>query len=228
MEDVLALRRLAGGALVAGAIGFALAGALHPTASAGSLREATISILRDPIWPYPHWIGLVTMLVLATTAWLLVDAAVTRGSAVAQAGARVTIVASLFMAVQSAAEVAAPSELEALAAGEPAPLIALIEAMQAVGWPAFAAGWILLAVGCGRRLAPRPVVALAVVGAAALGIAGVLVEGIGVVSAAPLFQATALLTIWLLWAGLRLSLARGAEFVEASRPATVSEGMSAL
>jgi len=227
MEDVLALRRLAGGALAVGAIGFALAGALHPSASAGSLREATTAILRDPIWPVPHWIGLVTFLLLATTAWLLVDAGVTRDSVLAQAGARVIAVGSLFMAVQAAAEVVAPSELEALVAGEPTPLVELIETMQAVGWPAFAAGWILLAVGCGRRLAPRPVVALAVVGAAALGIAGVLVEGLGVVSAAPLFQATALLTLWLLWAGVRLSLARGAEFIDASPAATVREGVSA-
>lgn len=226
MEDVLALRRLAGGALAVGAIGFALAGALHPSASAGSLREATIAILRDPIWPYPHWIALVTMLLLATTAWLVVDAGVTRGSAIAQAGARLTIVASLFMAVQSAAEVVAPTELAALGVGEPTPLVELVETMQAVGWPAFGLGWILLAVGCGRRLAPRPVVGLAVVGAAALGIAGVLVEGFGVVSAAPLFQATALLTIWLLWAGLRLALSRRVE--SAPRRASASEAPSPL
>jgi hypothetical protein len=105
------------------------------------------------------------MLLLATTVWLLVDAAVTRGSAAAQIGARLTIVASLFIAVQAAAEVAAPSALEALVAGEPAPLVELIEVMQAVGWPTLAAGWILLAVGCGHRLAPRPVVALNVAGA---------------------------------------------------------------
>jgi hypothetical protein len=47
-----------------------------------------------------------------------------------------------------------------------------------------------------------------------LGVAGVLVEGFGIVSAAPLFQATALLTLWLLWAGLRLALSGRAESVE--------------
>lgn len=198
------LRRLAGTGLAAGAVGFALAGALHPSSSAGSLREATTEILRDPAWPVPHWIGLVTMLLLATTAWLLVDAGVTRGSAAAQAGARLAIVATLFMAVQSAAEVAAPAALASLEAGEEAPLITLIEAMQAVGWPAFAAGWILLGLGCGRSLAPRPVVALGVAGAAALGVAGILVEGLGIVAAAPLFSLGGLLALWLLWAGIRL------------------------
>lgn len=215
-ENTALLRRLAGGGLVVGAGGFALAGALHPASSADSLREATIDILREPIWPYPHWIALVTMLLLATTAWLLVDAAVTRGSAVAQVGARITILGSLFMAVQAAMEVAAPSALEALVAGEPAPLIELIEVMQTVGWPMFAAGWILLAVGCGRRLAPRAVVALNVAGAAALGVAGILVEGLGVVAAAPLFQLGGLQVIWLAWSGLRLARGREVEVIEAS------------
>lgn len=225
MENTSPLRRLAGGGLVAGAVGFALAGALHPGSSADSLREATVDILQEPIWPYPHWIALVTMLLLATTVWLLVDAAVTRGSAAAQIGARLTIVASLFMAVQAAAELAAPSALEALVAGEPAPLIELTEVMQAVGWPTLAAGWILLAVGCGRRLAPRPVVALNVAGAAALGVAGILVEGLGVVAAAPLFQLGGLQVIWLVWAGLRLARGRGVGLIEASTHAPASEAM---
>lgn len=108
------------------------------------------------------------------------------------------------MAVQSAAEVAAPAAPPMLEAGEEAPLITLIEVMQAVGWPAFAAGWILVAVGCGRSVAPRPVVALGVAGAASLGVAGVLVEGVGVVEAAPLFSLGGLLAVWLLWAGIRL------------------------
>jgi hypothetical protein len=49
MESTSPLRRLSGGGLVAGAAGFALAGALHPGSSADSLREATIDILREPI-----------------------------------------------------------------------------------------------------------------------------------------------------------------------------------
>jgi hypothetical protein len=198
------LRRFAGAGLVAGGIGFALAGALHPGSSEDSLREATIAMLQDPVWPVPHWIGLGTMMLLTWAVWLLVDSGAVAESAVGHAGGRLTVVAGLFMAVQSALEVAAPSELDALVAGDPAPLTELVEVMQAVGWPAFAAGWILLAVGCGRRLAPRPVVALAVAGAAVLGVAGILVEGFGVVAAGPLFQLGGLLVVWLLWAGVRL------------------------
>lgn len=156
MENTSDLRRIAGVGLVVGAVGFGLSGALHPSSSASSFREATIEILQQPIWPFPHWIGLVTMLLLAATMWLFADAGVTRQSATAHVGARLLVVACLFMAVQAAAEIVAPSEVEALIAGDPAPLTGLLEVMQAVGWPAFSAGWILLAVGCGRRLAPRP------------------------------------------------------------------------
>jgi hypothetical protein len=168
------------------------------------LRAATIAMLAESTWAVAHWSALVTMLLLATTVWILVDAGITHGSAAAQAGARLTILASLFMAVQSAAEIAAPAAREALLAGEEAPLVTLIEAMQTVGWPAFSAGWILLAIGCGRALAPRPVVALAVIGAAAMAVGGVLVEGFGIIGARGLFQLGGLVALWLLWAGIRL------------------------
>lgn len=211
MENTSDLRRIVGVGLVAGAVGFGLSGALHPSSSAGSFREATIDILQQPIWPLPHWIGLVTMLLLATTVWLLADAGVTRGSATAHVGARLLVVAGLFMAVQAAAEIMAPTEVEALIAGDPAPLTGLLEVMQTAGWPAFSTGWILLAVGCGRRLAPRFVIALNVAGAAAMGVAGLLVEGFGIVAAAPLFQLGGLQVIWLLWAGIRLARGRGTD-----------------
>jgi hypothetical protein len=211
MENTSGLRRIVGVFLVVGAVGFGLNGALHPSASAGSFREATIDILQQPIWPIPHWIGLVTMLLLATTVWLLADSGVTRRSVTAHVGARLLVVASLFMAVQAAAEIMAPSEVPALVAGDPAPLTGLLEVMQTVGWPAFSAGWILLAVGCGRSLAPRLVIALNVAGAAAMGLAGVLVEGFGMVAAAPLFQLGGLQVIWLLWAGIRLARDRWTE-----------------
>lgn len=209
MEDIVRLRRAAGGGLVAGAVGFAVAGMLHPGSTADSLREATIAMAMEPTWAVAHWAALVTMLLLAGSVWILVDAGVTRASAVAQAGARLSILAGLFMAVQSAAEVAAPSALDALVAGEDAPLVTLIESMQAVGWPALSLGLILLVVGCGRALAPRPIVGLAVAGATAMAVGGILVEGLGIVAAGPLFQLGGLEALWLLWAGLRL--VRGSE-----------------
>lgn len=205
MDNGSDLGRIAGLGLVVGAVGFGLLGALHPSTSADSFHEATIDILRQPIWPIPHWIGLVTMLLLATTVWLLADAGVTSRSATAHVGARLLVVACLFMAVQAAAEVLAPTDVDALVAGDPAPVIGLVEVMQTVGWPAFSAGWILLSVGCGRRLAPRLVIALNVVGAAAMGVAGFLVEGLEIVAAAPLFLLGGLQVVWMLWAGIRLA-----------------------
>lgn len=228
MENAADLRRIAGVGLVVGAAGFGLTGALHPSSSEDSFHEATIDILQQPIWPYPHWIGLVTMLLLATTVWLLADAGVTRGSAAAHVGARLLVVAGLFMAVQSAAEIMAPSEVAALIAGDPAPLTGLLEVMQTVGWPAFSAGWILLAVGCGRRLAPRFVIALNVAGAAAMGVPGTLVEGFGVMAAAPLFQLGGLQVIWLLWAGIRLARSRVPDFAEAPRQARADAAVSKI
>lgn len=172
-----------------------------------TLRDANIELLRDPGW----------------AVWLLVDAGVARGSAVAQAGARLAILASLFMALQSSVELAAPVVVEAYAAGQPAPIVELIAKMQVVGWPALALGWALLAVGCGARLTPRLVVAAMVAGSAAFATAGVLVEGFGVMEAAPLFAAGGLQAVWILWAGVRLAWGRAIVGHEASaRPAAVA------
>jgi hypothetical protein len=157
-------------------------------------------MLHGATWSLAHWIGLVAMIVVVWAVWLLVDAGWTRSSAVAHAGARLTILAGLFMAVQMAVEIGAGHSADA--AGRAAPLVDLIEAMQVVGWPALGLGFALLALGV-TDSAPRPVSVLAAVGGLAVGLAGILVMGLHILAAAPLFAGTNLLVPWIVWAGVR-------------------------
>ena len=220
MNEVSPLGRLSGIMLGVAGVGFFLAGMLHPQPqgpSAPDLRGATIELMRSPTWPVAHWLGLITMLLVAWVVWLVVDAGWTRDSITAQAGARLAIISTLFMAVQSAAEIGAPKMLDDYAAGNPAPLVDLLEPMQAVGWPALALGFGLLAIGM-ASLVPRLVTALGVLGAAAMGLGGILVEGFGIVPAGDLFIGGGALAIWMVWLGVQLAFSpRAVPFRSTSR-----------
>ena len=210
------LRRLQiyGGALLAAAgVPFLLAGLLHPHGTGSSYEEGTASMLQGGTWSAAHWFGLVAMVLLVWAVWLLVDAGWTRGSAMAHAGARLTILAGVFMAVQMAVEVGAGASVAEHAAGRPAPLVDLLEVMQVVGWPALGGGIALLSLGA-KHAAPRLVAVLAAAGGVAAGLGGVLVMGLHLLPAAPLFAGTNALVPWIVWAGLRA--ARGG--ATAARP----------
>jgi hypothetical protein len=194
------LRRLGGALLAPAGVLFLLAGVLHPHGKGSSFEQASAAMLQDSTWLLSHWLGLAALLVLAWAVWLLVDAGWTGRSAVAQAGARLTILSAGFMAVQTAVEVAAQQFADAYAAGEAEPLFELLEVMQVLGWPALGAGVALLALGTARS-APRLVSAAAAVGGVAVGVAGVLVMGLHIMSVAPLFAGTNLVTLWIIWAG---------------------------
>lgn len=202
MEDVSRLRRLGGALLALAGVPFLLAGILHPHGEGSSFEEATAAMLHGATWSLAHWIGLVAMTVVVWAVWLLVDAGWTRSSAVAHAGARLTILSGVFMAVQMAAEIGAGHSADAYAAGRPAPLIDLLEAMQVIGWPALGLGFALLALGV-THSAPRIVSVLAAVGGVAVALAGILVMGLHILPAAPLFAGTNLLVPWIVWAGVR-------------------------
>lgn len=226
MEGASRLGRIGGLALAAAGIGFFVAGALHPHGSPGQdFRAGIVSMLESPMWPAAHWSALASGLLAAWAVWLLVDAGWTGGSTVARAGARLTILASVFMAVQFSVEIASRGAAAAYAAGESAPLVDLIDPMQAVGWPALALGFILLAVGVPDS-APRGVVAVGVVGAAAIGLAGILVQGLHIVQLGPLFMGGNLLSVWMVWAGLRAGRGRS-EAVPRTRPAVERAGAGA-
>jgi hypothetical protein len=213
VEDMRRLRRFGGALLALAGVPFLLAGMLHPHGEGSSFEEGTASMLKGSTWSVAHWFGLVSMIVVVWAVWLLVDAGWTRDSAVGHAGARLTILSGTFMAVQMAAEIGAGRYADTYAAGQPAPLIDLLEAMQVVGWPAFGVGIALLALGV-THSAPRPVAVLAAIGGVAAGLGGVVVMGFHVLSAAPLFAGTNLLVPWVVWAGMRV--ARGEREAEVS------------
>lgn len=202
MEDMSRLRRLGGVLLALAGVPFLLAGILHPHGKGSSFEEAAASMLQSSTWSAAHWLGLVALVVVVWAVWLLVDAGWTRGSAVAQAGARLTILSGPFMAVQMAAEIGARQSADAYAAGRPAPLVDLLKAMQVIGWPALGLGFALLALGV-THSAPRLVSVLAAAGGVAVGLAGILVMGLHILPAAPLFAGTNLLAPWMIWAGVR-------------------------
>ncbi|MDQ4054673.1 MAG: hypothetical protein M3237_18530 [Actinomycetota bacterium] len=192
-----------GGALLAvTGVPFLMAGLLHPHGDGSSFEAGTASMLQGATWSMAHWFGLVAMVLLVWAVWLLVDSGWTRRSAMAHAGARLTILAGLFMAVQMAAEVGAGESVHDYAAGRPAPLVDLLEAMQVVGWPALGLGFALLALGA-THAAPRPVSLLAAVGGIAAGLGGILVMGLHILAAAPLFAGTSALVPWIVWSGVR-------------------------
>ena len=191
--------------LVVSGVGFFLAGALHPQPAAGTegMHAAMTSMLSHPLWPLAHWSALVTGLVLTWGLWVMLDAGWTDGSPMGRAGARLALVGTMFMSVQWAVEIAARGALEAYGAGERVPIVDLIDVMQAVGWPALGLGFGLLAAGL-REATPRWLGIAAVVGAAAVGLAGLLAQGLHILQAGVLFLGGNLLALWLVWAGVRV------------------------
>lgn len=202
MQDTRRLQTYGGALLAAAGIPFLLAGVLHPHGEGATFEAGTASMLQVATWSAAHWFGLVAMILLVWAVWLLVDAGWTRRSAMAHAGARLTILAGLFMAAQMAVEIGAGRSADAYAAGEAAPLVDLLEAMQVVGWPAFGVGIALLALGA-THAAPRLVSVLAAVGGVAAALGGILVEGLHILLAAPLFAGTIALVPWIVWSGVR-------------------------
>ena len=202
MHDTRRMQTCGGALLAATGIPFLMAGLLHPHGEGSSFEAGTASMLQGATWSMAHWFGLVAMVLLVWAVWLLVDAGWTRASVLAHAGARLTILAGLFMAVQMSAEIGAGESVHDYAAGRPAPLVDLLEAMQVVGWPALGLGFALLALGA-THAAPRPVALLAAVGGIAAGLGGILVMGLHILPAAPLFAGTNALVPWIVWSGVR-------------------------
>ena len=207
MDGGIRTGHVGGPLLVAGGVGFFLAGALHPQPiGATTFHEAMVVMLSNPRWPAAHWTALVTGLVVTWAVWLLVDGGWVRGSIAALAGARLAILATLFMSVQWAVEIAARGGLEAYSQGQVVPMASLVEALQGIGWPALGLGFALLAV-CVPASAPRWVRILGAVGAVAIGLGGLLTEAFHIPQAGTLFLGGHLLAFWMVWAGVRATRA---------------------
>jgi len=202
------LGRIAGISLAVAGVLTELAGFLHPQGGDVEFHTAIASMLTDSRWPVAHWFALVAALLLACTVWVLTDAGWTGDSFVARAGSRLTIIATTFMAVQFAVELAARSEASAVAASQAEPLTELTRSLQAVGWPAWSLGFILLMLGV-PRAAPRIIAVLGIIGALATGAAGILTMGFEITAVGFLFPIGGLLYLWVIWAGVRLARGRG-------------------
>jgi hypothetical protein len=216
MTHTLGLSRSGGGLLALGGLGFFLAGALHPQGATGTFSETMASMLANPTWSAAHLLAVVSTLMILWAVSVLVDSGWTTTSLLGHLGARLVVVAGLFMAVQFAVELAAAPEAAAYTAGAPTPMGTLVEAMQAVGWPAFMLGFVLVIVGVPTS-APAAVRLAGMLGAAAMGLGGVLTEGLHLVAAGPLFIGGNLLALWLVWGGLATVRGGRATVYEAKR-----------
>jgi hypothetical protein len=199
------LRAPGGWLLAVAGIGFFLAGAIHPQGThEPGFTAAMAALLASPAWAVAHWIALPTLVLLVWGLWLLADAGWTAASTVAHAGCRLAMAGGLLMSMEVAVEIAARGASAAYAAGQVVPLVALMDPLQAIGWPALCVGLLLVAIGVPGS-APRPVVAIGAVGALAMSLAGILVQGLHVLVLGPLFLGGNLLAIWIVWAGVRLA-----------------------
>ena len=201
MDHSAGMRRIGGGLLALSGLGLFLAGAAHPQGASGNFSQTMASMLASPTWPIAHWLAIGSALTIVWAVWLLADSGWTTASVFSQLGARLVLVAGLFMAVEFAVELAAIPEAAAYAAGAPTPLGTLVESMQAIGWPAFMLAFVLLIAGLPSS-APAAVRLVGVIGATAMGLGGLLTEGLHLVVAGPLFIGGNLLALWLVWAGV--------------------------
>lgn len=215
MKQTSPLTRFSGILLAIGGAAFFIAGALHPHSMAGSLRPTVVSMLSSPLWTSAHWLSFVSVVLIILAIWCLQDEDWAGQSVIGRMGSRLTIIGGLFMLVEFTVELATLGAIDPLATGQAVPMFNLFAVMHAAGWPTLGAGFILLALGI-RSVAPLPVRILGVVGALAMGLAGVLVAGFYLTSFGWLFIGGELLAIWIVWAGVQT--ARGVTCRTASGP----------
>jgi hypothetical protein len=200
-------RRLGALCFALGGLAFVLVGVLHPHVDGPTDYHVVIAtMLQAPIWITAHKIATATGLLIATALWLLIDADFGRESLWSDCGSRLALVAMLFMTMEFSVEAAAKSSTG---------LLALVDQMQSIGWPAFGLGFALVAAGA-RNAAPLAVRCIGAAGAAAMGLAGILVVGLHILYLEPLFAGGGLLGVWMVWAGVRTatSASQSVETVE--------------
>lgn len=187
-------RRLGALCFAFGGLAFILVGVLHPHVDGPTDYNVVIAtMLQAPIWVAAHKIATATGLLLATALWQLIDVDFGRESLWSDGGTRLALVATLFMTVDFSVEAAAKSSTA---------LLALVDQMQSIGWPAFGLGFALVAAGA-RNAAPLAVRWIGAVGASAMGLAGLLVVGLHILYLEPLFAGGFFLGVWMMWAGIR-------------------------
>lgn len=200
--DRITNNRFGGNLLALGGVLLFVAGVLHPHSMGGALLPSVVAMLSSPLWASAHWVSYVSIVLIILALWLLMDSSWADGSPTARAGIRLTIIGGLFMMVEFAVELAAKGALGALAAGNAVPMFHLFAVMHAAGWPTIGAGFIVMILGL-RHGAPLVVRIVGIIGALAMGLAGVLVAGFYLTSFGALFIGGDLLAIWIVWVGVQ-------------------------
>lgn len=207
MRQTSAVSRVAGILLAIGGILFLIGGILHPHSTAIASRPSILAMLHSHSWNYAHWLAFVSDVLIILALWLLLDEPWIEDSVTARVGARLTIIGGFFMMVEFAVELAAHGAMPALAAGAAPTMFNLFATMHVAGWPTFGAGFIVLIIGV-PRTAPFVIRIIGIIGALAMGLAGVLVAGFFLTQFGWLFIGGILLGIWIIWAGIQIASGR--------------------
>jgi len=187
--------------LATGGLCFFTAGVLHPAGHQGQdFKTAIVSMLSDKMWPAAHLCALVSAFFIAWSLFLLLD----KTEKTAASAIRLGIISTVFMAIEFSVELAARTEVSRIATDGASPLLSLVDAMQAVGWPFFALAFVLLAVS--THWSPLWVRVAGVLGACALAVGGLVVQGLHVLALGPVFIVGNALAFWMIWAGIHIAL----------------------
>lgn len=204
MKEHTELAQLGGAVLAAGGVLTLVGSALHPTGGTSSYHASIAAQLTDPTGTPAAWLTLAGSLLLAWALWLLLESAWKESPPLVQAGARLAILGSALLVVESAATLAMRVAAVPYAAGSVVPMVRLSETLYAGCLPALMLGALLVVLGT-PRLAPTAVRVVGVVGMVAIGLAGPLVDGIHDITLWPLYLGGVLACVWLVWAGVHLA-----------------------
>lgn len=201
MTEDQQLGRYGGFAFAAGGVCTLIGSALHPTGGSSDYHASIATQLADPIGTPAAWLTLVGSLLIGCGLWVLLGSRWRARPPVVQLGARLAIIGSLMLVVESAATLAMRSAASAYAAGTPVPMVTFSESLYAGCLPALMLGALMVNLAS-PRLAPVPVRIIGAVGTVAIGLAGPLVDGAHHIALWPLYLGGVLTCVWIIWAGL--------------------------
>ncbi len=207
MRDARWLTLVTGLLAIASGVATLVSGVLHPSPTdAATMRDAVLEMTASANWDAAHWASLIGFPLVAVTLALLLDAPRLAHHVTLRTLVRVSMAGALFMAVEAAVHLVSVSERQQLVAGDPTPLLEVSRHMQTVGWPWFGLGMAGLALASmqGHVLCGRWAGIMGALGGIAFAAGGFLTEGLGIIQAGVLFPVGLLLSLWLMWVGIRL------------------------
>ena len=207
MRDTRWSTFVAGLLAIASGVATLLSGVLPPSPTdAATMRDAVLEMTTSANWDAAHRASLIGFPLVAVTLALLLDAPRLVQHHTLRALVHVSVAGALFMTVQAAVHLVSVSERQQLAAGEPTPLLDVSRHMQTVGSPWFGLGMAGLALAGmqGHVLSGRWSGIMGALGGIAFAAGGFLTEGLAIIQAGVLFPGGILLSLWLVWVGIRL------------------------